>query len=195
MIWVEAVATVFGLICVWFTVKQNILCWPTGLIQVLLYIVIFYAVKLYSDVGLQIIYVFMQIYGWYHWLHGGPHRAALPVSSLDMSVFVIWMLVGIAGTTGLGYFMHTNTDAAAPYPDAFVAIISLIAQWLMSRKNLESWYFWIAVDVVAIAVYLYKDLYLTAGLYCVFLVLACMGYALWKKSLLSDIVLAESMVQ
>lgn len=78
--------------------------------------------------------------------------------------------------------MATYTDAAAPYADAYVVVTSLIAQWLMARKKIESWFFWISVDVVAIGVYLYKSLYVTTGLYSVFLFMAITGYFAWRKS-------------
>ncbi len=181
MNWMEITATVFGLICVFLTIRQNIWCWPTGLIQVLLYIVVFYQAKLYSDSGLQIIYVIVSIYGWYQWLYGNKDKSALPVTSTGTIFLLIWVIVGILGSLAWGYIMKTNTDAAAPYADAFIVVLSLIAQWLMTRKKLESWYFWITVDVLAVGVYLYKHLYFTTGLYAVFLILAIWGLLAWKK--------------
>lgn len=183
---IEGAAVVFGLICVWLTVRQNIWCWPTGLVQVALYIFIFYQVKLYSDLILHLVYVGLQIYGWYHWLHGGKNRAPLPVSTLGSRSRIAWPLLVIAGTSGWGYLMANFTDAAVPYGDAFTTVASLIAQWLMVRKRLESWLFWIAVDVVAIGIYWHKSLYLTSGLYAVFLVLATIGWFEWRKTLVSD---------
>lgn len=179
----------FGLLCVGLTIRQNIWCWPTGLIQVLLYIVIFYQVKLYSDLILHIIYVFLQLYGWYHWLHGGgpqgeTNAKALPVSLISWQLRMAWLLVGVIGTLIWGYLMQTYTDASIPYGDAFTTVASLIAQWLMARKRLESWLVWIAVDVIAIGIYYYKELYLTSGLYLVFLILAVIGWFAWRRSLL-----------
>lgn len=183
MTWVEGIAAVCGLLCVWLTVRQNVLCWPTGLIQVVLYVGVFYQAKLYSDLILHVIYVIMQVYGWYHWLHGGRERTELAVSVLSVPALLAWVLIGIAATVPWGYSMATYTDAAAPYADAFIAAGSLIAQWLMAQKKLESWYFWIAIDIVAVAVYLFKELYITTGLYSVFLVLAILGYFQWKRTL------------
>lgn len=183
MTWIEATAAVFGLICVWLTIRQNIWCWPTGLIQVVLYIFIFYHVKLYSDLILHVVYVVLQIYGWYHWLHGGQSRGGLPVSTLTYRAKIAWLFVVIAGAAAWGYLMATFTDAAIPYGDAFTTVASLAAQWLMARKRIESWFFWIAVDVVAIGIYWYKNLVLTAGLYAVFLVLATIGLLAWRQSL------------
>jgi nicotinamide mononucleotide transporter len=180
---IEAVAVIFGLTCVWLTIKQNIWCWPTGLVQVSLYIAIFYDAKLYSDLILHVIYVVLQLYGWYHWLYGGKNHSTLKVTRLQPMIFGVWGVICIGGTLILGGFMHHYTDAAVPYPDAFTTITSLIAQWLMARKKLESWWFWIAVDVVAINIYLYKHLFLTTGLYSVFLILAITGFFAWRKSL------------
>ncbi len=182
MIWIEAAATLFGLACVWLTIRQNIWCWPTGLVQVLLFIFIFYRVKLYSDLLLHVIYVVLQVYGWYYWLHGGKDRGKLKVSRQSAGLNVIWVSVTVFATLGWGFMMASLTDAAVPYGDAFTTAASLVAQWLMARKKLESWFFWIAVDVAAIGIYFYKSLYLTSGLYSVFLVLATMGYFVWRKS-------------
>jgi nicotinamide mononucleotide transporter len=183
MAWIELIAVVFGLTCVWLTIRQNIWCWPTGLGQVTLYIAIFYHVKLYSDLLLHVIYVVLQIYGWYHWLHGGKDRQALPVSALGIPSRIAWPAAALLGTLGWGYLMAKYTDAAVPYGDAFTTVASLIAQWLMARKRLESWLFWISVDVVAIGIYWYKSLYLTSGLYAVFLILATLGWFVWRNDL------------
>ncbi len=182
MNWIELTATIFGALCVWLTIRQNILCWPTGLVQVVLYIVVFYQAKLYSDMLLHVIYVFLQLYGWYAWLYGGKEQSRLSVTTLPTVRLLIWGIVILVGTVGLGYSMGYYTDAALPYPDAFTTVASLVAQWLLARKKLESWYFWIAVDVVAIGVYFLKGLYFTTGLYTLFLVLATMGFFAWRKS-------------
>jgi nicotinamide mononucleotide transporter len=179
---IEGIAAVCGLLCVWLTVRQNVWCWPTGLIQVVLYIGVFYQAKLYSDLILHVIYVIMQVYGWYHWLHGGRERSELCVSLLSVPALLVWILIGAIATVPWGYSMATYTDAAAPYADAFIAAGSLIAQWLMARKKLESWYFWIAIDIVSIVVYLYKELFITTGLYSIFLILAVLGYFQWRRT-------------
>jgi nicotinamide mononucleotide transporter len=180
---IESIAVIFGLLCVWLTIRQNIWCWPTGLIQVALYVFIFYRVKLYSDLILHVIYVILQIYGWHHWLRGGGDHGRLTVSRLPPRGFIGWILVATVGTAIWGWGMATFTDAAVPYWDAFITVASLIAQWLMTRKRLESWWFWISVDVVAIGVYVYKFLLMTSGLYAVFLVMATMGFFAWRRTI------------
>ena len=181
--WQENTAVIFGLLSVIFTVRQNIWCWPTGLVQVVLFIPLFYQAELYSDMTLHIIYVGQQIYGWYYWVYGAKDQPSLPVTKSKPAELAGWVAAGLVGMVIWGYLMHHLAKAAVPYPDAFIAIASLIAQWLMARKRLDSWFFWIAVDVVAIAVYIYKGLYPTAGLYLVFLGLCVIGLEQWKKSM------------
>ena len=181
--WVELIAAILGLLSVWLTVRQNIWCWPTGLASVALHIIIFYQTKLYSDVILQVVFEALQIYGWYHWLYGAEDKPTLPVTKSRSFELLGWLAVGLLGTLIWGYPMNRYTDAAAPYPDAFIAVASLIAQWLQARKRLDSWYFWIAADVVAIPVYIYKELIPTAILYLVFLILCVVGFGQWKKSM------------
>lgn len=183
---IEILAVGFGLLAVWFTVRQNIWCWPMGLIQVSLYIVVFYEVKLYSDLILHVIYVGVQIFGWYHWLHGGRDHGRLKVSALSRLGLGGWMLVVAAGTAGWGTLMGRLTDAAVPYGDAFTTAASLVAMWLQVQKKIESWAFWIAVDVVAITIYAYKGLIPTTLLYAVFLVLSIMGWRQWNRSLRAE---------
>lgn len=180
----EIVATVAGLLCVIFTARQSLWCWPTGLVQVLLYIVLFWEAKLYADVGLQVVYVVLQVYGWHAWVYGGPrHDNDLPVRGLEGWQRAAGLGVIALGTGIIGYSTATWTDASLPWPDAFITACSLVAQALLSRKVWESWVCWIAVDLVAMPVYYAKDLTLTAGLYGVFLGLAVAGLLAWRRSL------------
>ena len=179
----EIVAALSGLLAVWLTVRQNIWCWPVGLVMVILYGIIFFDALLYSDAGLQGIYFFLQFYGWWAWLNGrGRDGAELPVTRLDLGERSRWIAVALAGTVGLGWVMSTYTEADLAYWDASTTVLSLVATYLMARKKLECWFVWIAVDILAIGIYSVKELYLTAGLYAVFLVLAIMGFFAWKKS-------------
>jgi len=177
---IELIATLFGLACVALCIRQSIWNWPTGLVQVVLYAWVFFHAKLYSDFLLHIIYAGLAIYGWIHWLVGGPQTNALPINRLTLSAFGAWVTVALAGAAILGRIMHRYTDAALPYWDAVITTLSLVAQYLIARKTLENWLFWIAVDVLAVGVYFYKGLYITTGLYGVFLVMATMGWFAWR---------------
>src|SRR5688500_3939298 len=147
---VEWTAAAFGFACVVLTIRQSIWCWPTGLVQVLLFIYVFYEARLYSDVVLHVIYVGLQIYGWYAWLHGGGDGGKLVVTRLSRTRLLAWTTVGVVGTMAVGTLMARATNADRPYWDAAVLAFSLVAQWLMARKIVESWIFWTTVDVLAI---------------------------------------------
>lgn len=178
---IEITATLFGVACVYLTIRRNIWCWPTGLIMVSLYIWIFWQAKLYSDMGLQVVYIFLQLYGWWAWLHGGEDGEELEVQRLTPARFGAWVAAGVVGTVGLGYVMSTYTDADLPYWDACTTVLSLIAQWLMAKKILENWVFWIVVDVLAVGIYFTKGLYPTTGLYALFLLMAASGLVVWWR--------------
>ena len=159
--------------------------WPVGIVGVALYVVVFYQTKLYGDMGLQVVYIILSIYGWHQWLHGGAQRAALPVSRVTTREISILGVVAVAGAWLLGELLYRNTDASIPYLDSALVSASLVAQWMMTRKQLECWLVWIAADIAYVGMFFYKELYLTAFLYGVFTVLAVMGYREWKASLMS----------
>lgn len=183
---VEIVAAGFGAVAVALNVRQHIWCWPAGLVQVALYVWVFWEAKLYSDVVLHVIYVGLQLYGWHHWLHGGADRGPLRTSALGVARTAAWSGAALAGTAAWGWAMASYTDAAVPYPDAFILAASLVAQWLMVGKKVESWIFWIAVDLVAVWVYWQKSLYPTVALYAAFLLMAVIGWRTWRRALVRE---------
>ncbi len=182
----EIVAAIFGVISVFLSVRQNIWSWPTAIVNVGMYIVVFYRSRLYADTGLQVVYVVLNFYGWYQWLYGGKNRTELPVSRTSARLAAYMVAIGAVSTVIIGGVLSHNTDAALPYMDALTTSTSLVAQWMMTRKLLENWIVWVSVDVVYIGMYIYKDLYVTSLLYAVFLVLSVMGYLEWKRSLARD---------
>jgi len=179
----EVLAVITGIISVYLSTRENIWSWPTALVNVALYFVVFFETKLYADMGLQVVYFALSLYGWYEWLYGGENRTELHVSRTPPALGVRLAIIGIACAVVLGTLLARFTDAALPYIDSATTSTSLVAQWMMTRKILENWAVWAAVDVVYIAMFVFKRLYLTAGLYTVFLVLAVMGYVQWKRSL------------
>lgn len=178
----ELAGVIFGVVAVWLTVKENILCWPVGLVNVALYVVIFMRAKLYADMGLQVVYIALLLYGWYAWLHGGKDRAELAVSRTPARLWLILLIAGTAGGVLLGVTLKKSTDASLPYLDSLTTSFSLVAQFMSTRKLLENWIVWIIVDVIYIGIYIAKDLRLTAVLYAIFLVLAVVGYRDWRRS-------------
>jgi nicotinamide mononucleotide transporter len=179
----EALAALFGVVSVYLSVRQNIWSWPTAIVNVALYTVVFYQSRLYADMGLQVIYVVLSFYGWYQWLYGGKNRTELQVSRTPRRVAFLLIVIGVAAAGSLGSLLHRTTNAALPYLDSATTATSLVAQWMMTRKLLENWLVWVAVDVVYIGMLIYKSLYITAGLYLVFLILSATGYFRWRRSL------------
>lgn len=179
----EIAAAVFGVISVVLFVREHVWAWPTGIVNVGLYIVVFYRAKLYADMGLQVVYVVVSLYGWYQWLHPGEGRKELPVSRVSLGEGVILGLATLATGGFMAHTLATHTDAALPYWDSATVAVSLAAQWLMTRKKIENWVLWIAADLVMIGIYLVKALILTAGLYAIFTVLAILGLRAWRHSM------------
>jgi nicotinamide mononucleotide transporter len=178
----EILAVVFGIVSVYLSTREHIWSWPTALVNVTLYFVVFFEVKLYADMGLQVVYFALSLYGWYQWLYGGEQRTELHVSRVTRSLAIRLALLGLTSAVVLGTILARFTDAALPYLDSLTTSTSLVAQWMMTRKLVENWAVWVAVDVVYIGMFIFKQLYLTAGLYTVFLVLAVMGFRKWKRS-------------
>jgi len=179
----ELFAALVGALSVWLSVRQNIWSWPTAIVNVVLYTLVFYEAKLYADMGLQVIYAILSVYGWYEWLYGGEGRTELQVTRTTPRLGLLLGAIAIAGSVLLGTLLHHETDAALPYMDAALSSTSLVAQWMMTRKLLENWLVWIAVDVLYVGMFVYKGLYLTSGLYAVFLVLAVRGFIDWRRSM------------
>lgn len=178
----EVVAAAFGVISVFLSTRQNIWSWPTAIVNVALYAVVFYQGRLYGQMGLQPIYLALSVYGWYQWLHGGEQRSELQVSSATPRLIATLAIINVVAWLALAAVLR-RTDAALPWLDALLATTSLVAQWMMTRKILENWLLWIAVDVVYVPMFISQRLYATALLYAAFLVLAAMGYVEWRRSL------------
>lgn len=183
---VETISTVFGIICVYLNAKENIWAWPTGIISVALGIYIFLQFKLYGDMGLHIIYVILGFYGWYNWLYGGKQHTGVKIHQTAATELQLFIISGLAGTGVLGYFLDAGTDSDVPYLDAMTTVFSLIAQYQLTKKQIENWLIWIAVDVVCIGLYYYKGLYIYTFLYVVYLFLATMGYFNWRKLMVKE---------
>lgn len=186
----ELVAVIFGVVSVMLSVKENIWSWPTALVNVALYTVLFYQAGLYSDMGLQPIYFVLSIYGWYEWVYGGKGRTELHVSRAPRNVWIAVSAIGVAFWAVDGYATSRLPNVSLPHVDAATVTVSLIAQYMMTRKYVQNWTLWIIVDVVYVGMFIFKGLYLTAGNYAIYLVLAVIGHIAWKKSLASG---AESL--
>ena len=181
---VEPLAVLTGIACVALTVRERISSWPFGIVSSALFLVLFLSAGLYADSMLQVVYVVLGFYGWWHWLTGGPHGNDLPVTAASQRLRVALVLAAIAGTLAFGTFLDGATDSTVPYPDAATTVLSLVATLLLTRKLIESWPVWIfAVNLPYIGLYLYKGLALTAALQLVYIALSVAGWAAWRRSM------------
>jgi nicotinamide mononucleotide transporter len=184
--WLEITGVITGFVCVYLNTRENVWGWPIGLVSVFCYIFIFYDAKLYADMALQVIYVALGLYGWYEWLYGGEAKKQLRVSKIKQKELLLLVSIGIVATGTAYYSLQKFTDASLPFWDSITAVFSLAGQYLLARKVLENWLFWIFVDIIYVFLYFYKALYLTSLLYFGFLVLATIGYFGWRKSLQAE---------
>jgi nicotinamide mononucleotide transporter len=176
------IAAIVGAISVYLSARENIWSWPTAIVNVSLSAIIFFYSGLYSDMGLQVVYLVLSVYGWYQWLHGGEQHTRLRVSRASPRVWMVSAAVGGVAWLALGRLTSSLPGVSLPYLDAGLTTLSLVAQWMMTRKILENWILWIVADIVYVPMYLAKDLKPTAGLYAVFLVLAVVGFVQWRRS-------------
>lgn len=185
----ELIATITGLIAVWFTIKENRWCFPLGIISSGIYAIIFFSpsVRFYADAFLQLVYVVLLIYGWVLWSPPKPNLEKLTVSKLSSKQRITCSLLLLIATLGIGIFLKAYTDASMPFLDAFTTSLSLIAQWMVARKKIENWHIWILANVLFVYMYVQKDLHITAVYYVVLLILAFAGLWEWKKQLSSGI--------
>lgn len=178
---VEWIAALLGVVNVLLVVRRSIWNYPFGLAMVTLYFFVFWDAKLYSDALLQIFFFAINLYGWWNWSRADKVDDGVAVVLMDNRARALWLGGTLAAILAWGTLMSRYTDAAAPFPDATVAAMSVAAQILQSRRRVESWILWIAVDVLAIGLFLSRGLNVTAGLYAIFLVLAVAGLVEWKK--------------
>lgn len=186
--YIEVAGAVFGLLYIYFSIRQHILTWPTGLLTSVFYCIVFFQSGFYADMGLQGYYVVISIYGWYYWLRGekqpaGEERAMVPVRRLTRRVFFVSVLVTLVIFAVLVLILKNYTDSTIPVMDSLTTALSITATWMLARKYLEHWLIWIFVDLFSAGLYIYKDLWPTVILFFVYAFMAMIGYKQWKKDL------------
>jgi len=188
MSYVEFFGTIMGLVCVWLAAKSNILTWPTGIVNVICFFIIFYQINLYSDMFLQVYFLGMSIYGWIYWKKNDPDEKL--VTELTPRYRMLGIISMVFFILILGYFMsgihevfpdYFKEPAAYPYPDAFTTVLSIYASYLMVKKKWESWVLWIIVDVVCVFLYYLKGMKFISLEYFIFLGIASYGLYKWLE--------------
>lgn len=184
----ELVGFIAGVLNVWLVTRENIWSWPVGIINAAFYIVVFARDGLYSDTGLQGVYLLLSIYGWWQWHQGTPARqdaaARTPLVVTRVRASLVLPLVGIAVVLWLGLAAITSRipNSTLPWFDAALVASSLVAQWMMTKKLRECWWVWIVVDAAYVGLFIIRGLHLTAVLYFIFFLLAILGLVQWTRS-------------
>lgn len=182
--YLEVTGTLLSFAYLWLSVKQKIGLWVFGFLGAVVYTIVFFQSKLYAAMSLQLYYLWVSVYGWYSWKKSKASTGEeLPVR---LTRFKEWpILLGITLIIMLIYYalLSMGTDSPIPGADSFITAFSIIATWMLARKQIEHWLIWIVVDLVAVGVYLMQGLYSTSVLFLVYGIMAVVGWFQWRKSL------------
>ncbi len=182
--WLELVAVVLGIWMVLANLRVNPVGWPLAIASSLLYALLFASSKLYGEAALQLLFIMLAFWGWWQWLRGrAGDGTALQVRTLPLRQRWAAAAATLAAWPLLGLLLQRLTDSDVPFLDALPTVASITGQLLLGRKLLENWPVWVAVNVFSVALFAYKALWLTAGLYVVFALLAVAGWKAWSARL------------
>lgn len=182
--WVEIVAAALGLIGIGLQIKQNPWYWLTAILMALLYIYVFFVAGFYADMSFNFYYLVVSVYGWMHWVRTREKHepGKFEATKLSISQWVKWLSLSSVFFVIIYLILRYLTDSEVPVGDAFTTALSITATWLLARKVLENWLFWIVVDAVSTVLYIYKEMYPSVILFSVLTILAVFGYFKWKKA-------------
>lgn len=186
--WIEITGAVLGLLYILFSIRQNILTWPTGFLTAVFYIFVFLNSKIYATMALQVYYAGISVYGWLSW-RGFPmkeNKKELPVTGLSKPLIIILLPITALIYVLIFFILTRFTDSPVPLLDSLITSLSIIGTWMLARKILEHWLIWIAVDGISVALFIFKELWPSAVLFLVYTILAIFGYAEWKKTIVRN---------
>lgn len=179
----EFVAVFFGLLSVWFARNENLLVYPSGLINVGLYVYICFVAKLYADMGINVFYFVMSIYGWYNWGRKDENKKHISITYCNVKQHILCLLLFSFSFGILFFLLKMYTDSTVPLLDSLTTAIFIVGMWLQTLKKIENWVYWIVGDILVIPLFFYKNLALTSVQFMVFLVIAISGYIEWRKKI------------
>lgn len=181
--YVEVLGAVLGLLYIFLSIRQHIFTWPVGLLTSALYVYVFWVSKFYADMLLQVYYVGVSIYGWYHWLKGNPKsgKDELEVSKTPTGLYLPLILVTAVLFALFLFGLKYYTDSPVPFGDSLTTAMSIVATWMLARKYIEHWLIWIFVDFFSAFLYGFKELWPTVILFLVYTIMAALGYRHWRE--------------
>lgn len=181
MSWWEAAAVLLGIAYLLLAMRESLWCWYAAFISTGIFLFIFWDVNLLMESALQVYYLAMAVYGWWQWQHGPKHSNELPITrwSLRQHVIAIGSILGVSVISGT--VLSSFSTAALPFLDSFTTWGSVLTTWMVARKILENWLYWLVIDAVSVYLYLDRELYLTALLFMAYLVIVVFGYRTWLQ--------------
>ena len=189
--WLELTGVISGLLCVWLLIKEHVLTFPIGMLYASVTVIVVARALLYADVVLNLYYVLMNAYGWYYWVYGAKQLRAsqgeLLPQRLARNTLIRLLGITLFGSVVMGFYFARYTQADMAYIDSLTTVASFVAMWMTARKLLSSWVAWFVIDAVQIGLYIVKGmnanpgLFLYAGLYVVYLLMAVWGWLQWRK--------------
>ena len=180
--WFEIVAALLAIAYLVLAMLQDIRCWVAWIISSLMYFFVMYSANLYMEALLQIFYIFIGLYGLYQWRFKADKKDALKITTWSVKNHLIVICALVFLTSLSGYILMIYTAAASPFVDAFTTWGAIAASYLVAKKILENWFYWFVIDFVSVFLFISRELYPTALLFIVYLVLVVIGYSAWRKS-------------
>lgn len=179
----EIIGTLIGLVYLWLEYRASIYLWIASIIMPAVYLFVYYDAGLYADFGINVYYLLAAVYGWWVWKYGNKEKQGeeLPITRMPRGKWKMAAAMYLVFQLLIAWILIRYTDSNVPWCDAFTTALSMVAMWMLARKYLEQWLVWIVVDVVSVALYLYKGLFFTAGLYALYAIIAVYGYWNWKN--------------
>ncbi|MDE6295957.1 MAG: nicotinamide riboside transporter PnuC [Muribaculaceae bacterium] len=191
MNYIEIIGTLLGLLYLYLEYKVNPWLWIVGIIMPAVYIYVYYQAGLYADLGISVYYIIASVYGVFCWR---AHRRKTDgiqqskeaeeekqhITSIPRRMYIPVFVICVALTLLLGFVLERFTDSNVPWADGMTTSLSIVAMWMLARKYVEQWLVWIVADLGCGALYIYKELYFTAGLYILYAVIAVAGYRKWR---------------
>ena len=179
--WFEIVAALLAITYLLLAMRQDARCWIAWIISSLMYLFVMYSAGLYMEAGLQIFYLLMGFYGLYQWQYKPLNNESLKIKVWPKTTHMMCLTILFLLVTASGYILSSNTDAVSPYIDAFTTWGAIIASYMVAKKILENWIYWFVVDFVSVFLFVSRELYPTALLFCLYLILVIFGYRSWKN--------------
>ncbi len=190
-IWLEIIAVIFGFLSVWFSKNNNVLVFPSGMISTSIFAYLLLKWELFGDMMINIYYFFMSIYGWYIWTRKIDENNVTPISKMTSMEKQISLIIFIL-TLAFVYLVYNILDkwnGWTAYADTITTAIFFVGMWLMARRKIENWTYWIVGNIISIPLYFYKGLTFISLQYIIFTFMAILGYHAWKKNINSNLLI------